>query len=188
MISYAFTVPDSSFPRSEAASPARAAREGAAPDEAGSRPSIATPSACPAPLPRGRVSVVNRNAAFGLGALIGAAGALVWDRRSRLRTAPAVPANEESRRELREKVAGSRQAEAPPPAPAAEPPRPPEPPPPAPPPPPEAQPAPAPPEVKAPPPPAAPPPPNEFEAMRRRIHEEGKAAAEEMRRAPDEPS
>jgi len=29
---------------------------------------------------------------------------------------------------------------------------------------------------------------DEFEAMRRRIHEEGKAAAEEMRRAPDEPS
>lgn len=39
----------------------------------------------------------------------------------------------------------------------------------------------------APPPPAdadeAPPPADEFEAMRRRIHEEGRAAAEEMRRA-----
>jgi hypothetical protein len=131
---------------------------------------------------------VNRNAAFGLGALIGAAGALVWDRRSRLRTAPTAPAPEESRRELREKLAGSRQAEAAPPTPAAEPPKPPEPPPPAPPPPPEAKRAPAPAEAKAPPAPAAPPPPNEFEAMRRRIHEEGKAAAEEMRRAPDEQS
>ena len=123
---------------------------------------------------------MNRNAAFGIGALIGAAGALVWDRRSRLRTTPAASVPEESRRELREKLAGSQQAEAPPPAPAAEPPKPPEPPPPAPPPPPE-------PEAKQAPPPG-PPPANEFEAMRRRIHEEGKAAAEEMRKAPDEAS
>ncbi len=39
------------------------------------------------------------------------------------------------------------------------------------------------------PPPAAaePPPQDEFEAMRRRIHEEGRAAAEEMRRSADPP-
>jgi hypothetical protein len=135
---------------------------------------------------------VNRNAAFGIGALIGAAGALVWDRRSRLRTGPSARAPEESRRELREKLAGSQQVDATPPAPAAEPPRPPQPPPPAPPPPPEPEagpPSPAP-EAKPTPPPAppGPPPADEFEAMRRRIHEEGKAAAEEMRQAPDEAS
>jgi len=33
-----------------------------------------------------------------------------------------------------------------------------------------------------------PPPADEFEAMRRRIHEEGKVAAEEMRKAPEEAS
>jgi hypothetical protein len=38
-----------------------------------------------------------------------------------------------------------------------------------------------------PPPAAEPPPRDEFEAMRRRIHEEGKAAAEEMRRSADPP-
>jgi len=125
------------------------------------------------------VLFVNRNAAFGVGALIGAAAAIVWDRRSRLRTAPAPPAPQARQRELREKLAGTQQAEAP--APAAEPPKPPEPPPGPPPPQPEAKPAP-------PAPPPGPPPADEFEAMRRRIHEEGKAAAEEMRRAPDEPS
>jgi hypothetical protein len=35
--------------------------------------------------------------------------------------------------------------------------------------------------------PAEPPPQDEFEAMRRRIHEEGKAAADEMRRSADSP-
>jgi hypothetical protein len=125
------------------------------------------------------VLFVNRNAAFGVGALIGAAAAIVWDRRSRLRTAPAPPAPDTRQRELREKLAGTQQAEAP--APAAEPPKPPEPPATPPPPQPEAKPAP-------PAPPPGPPPADEFEAMRRRIHEEGKAAAEEMRRAPDEPS
>jgi hypothetical protein len=116
------------------------------------------------------VLFVNRNAAFGVGALLGAAGAFVWDRRSRLRTAAAGPAPEERQRELREKLA------------AAEPPKPPEPPPPTPPPPrPEVGPSP-------PPAPPGPPPADEFEAMRRRIHEEGKAAAEEMRKAPDEAS
>jgi hypothetical protein len=124
------------------------------------------------------VLFVNRNTAFGVGALLGAAAAVLWDRRSRLRTAPATPAPEERQRELREKLAGTQQAEAPPPAPAAEePPRPPAPRPPAP----EAKPA-------QPPPPPGPPLTDEFEAMRRRIHEEGKAAAEEMRRAPDEAS
>ena len=121
---------------------------------------------------------MNRNAAFGVGALIGAAAAIVWDRRSRLRTAPDPPAPQARQRELREKLAGTQQAE--PPAPAAEPPKPAEPPH-TPPPQPEAKPAP-------PAPPPGPPPADEFEAMRRRIHEEGKAAAEEMRRAPDEPS
>ena len=115
---------------------------------------------------------MNRNAAFGVGALLGAAAAVVWDRRSRPRTAPAARAPVERQRELREKLAGAQQAEAP--APAAEPPpataeptRAPEPPPPSPP---------------------GPPPADEFEAMRRRIHEEGKAAAEEMRREPEEGS
>ena len=114
---------------------------------------------------------VNRNAAFGVGALIGAAAAIVWDRRSRLRTA-GPPAPEARQRELREKLAGTQQAEAPAPAPPAEPPTQPEPP--------------APPQPEAKPTPPPPPPADEFEAMRRRIHEEGKAAAEEMRRAPDE--
>jgi outer membrane biosynthesis protein TonB len=129
---------------------------------------------------------VNRNAAFGVGALLGAAAAVVWDRRSRLRTAPAPEARQ---RELREKLAGAQQAEAPAPAAeapsAAEPPNAPEPPP-APPPSP-AQPPPPQPEARPAPPPG-PPPADEFEAMRRRIHQEGKAAAEEMRRAPDEGS
>ena len=39
----------------------------------------------------------------------------------------------------------------------------------------------------APPADAAPPPQDEFEAMRRRIHEEGKKAAEDMRRSADPP-
>ena len=131
---------------------------------------------------------MNRNAAFGVGALLGAAAAVVWDRRSRLRTAPAPEARQ---RELREKLAGAQQAEAPapaaePPPPAAEPPKAPEPcsagtassr---------TASAVPQPKERPAPPP--GPPPADEFEAMRRRIHQEGKAAAEEMRRAPDEGS
>jgi hypothetical protein len=129
---------------------------------------------------------VNRNAAFGVGALFGAVAAVVWDRRSRLRTAPAP---EVRQRELREKLAGAQQAEAPAPAAepssAAEPPKAPEPPP-APPPPTTQPPPPQPKERPAPPP--GPPPADEFEAMRRRIHQEGKAAAEEMRRAPDEGS
>jgi len=131
---------------------------------------------------------VNRNAAFGVGALLGAAAAVVWDRRSRLRTAPAPEARQ---RELREKLAGAQQAEAlaAETSSAAEPPKAPEPPPAPPPPapPPPAQPPPPQPKAR-PAPPSGPPPADEFEAMRRRIHQEGKAAAEEMRRAPDEGS
>ena len=137
---------------------------------------------------------MNRNAAFGVGALLGAAAAIVWDRRSRLR---AVPAPEARQRELREKLAGA-QAEAQAtdsPPPAADPPKAPEPPPPAP-----SPPEPPPPgavasraavaasaqgEVRA---AARPPPADEFEAMQNHIHQEGKAAAEEMRRASDEDS
>jgi hypothetical protein len=52
---------------------------------------------------------------------------------------------------------------------------------------PEPEPRPSPPKAKEPPPAAESPPQDEFEAMRRRIHEEGKAAAEEMRRASDPP-
>jgi len=121
---------------------------------------------------------VNRNAAFGVGALLGAAAALSWNQRTRVRVVPAAP--ETRRQELREKLAGAQPAEAPAPTPEeAAPPKPPDPPPP-PPPPPAA-------ETRGAPPPRAPgpPPADEFEAMRRRIHEEGKAAAEEMRQAPD---
>jgi outer membrane biosynthesis protein TonB len=130
---------------------------------------------------------VKRNAAFGVGALLGAAAAIVWDRRSRLRDAPAPEARQ---RELRAKLAEAQQTETPAraaeaPSPTVEPPKPPEPAPPAPPPP-AQPPATEPKERPAPPP--GPPPADEFEAMRRRIHQEGKAAAEEMRRAPDEGS
>jgi len=132
---------------------------------------------------------VKRNAAFGVGALLGAAAALVWDRRNRLgdaaRSAPGT-----RRDELREKLAEARRADVDesdfgaagmgaetlvedtaPPRPPAPPPPPPSP---------EARPV--------PPSPPGPPPADEFEAMRRRIHEEGKAAAEEMRSPPDEAS
>jgi hypothetical protein len=133
------------------------------------------------------VPTVNRNAAFGLGALLGAATAFVWGRRSRRGRTPASPPATR-RQELHEKLAEAKRApvderdfgaagmggetlveDAAPPRPPAPPP----------PPPPEARPAP-------PPAPAGPPPADEFEAMRRRIHEEGKAAAEEMRSAPEQ--
>jgi len=131
---------------------------------------------------------VNRNTAFGVGALLGAAAAIVWGRRSRLRVAPG-PAPEVRQRELREKLAGAQQVETPAadaPSSAVEPPKAPEPPPPAPPPP--AEPPPPFQPKGGPAPPPGPPPADEFEAMRRRIHQEGKAAAEEMRRTPDEDS
>lgn len=129
---------------------------------------------------------MNRNAAFGLGALLGAATALVWDRRPRLGGASA-PAPGTGRHELHEKLAEAKRAtvdegdfgaagmggetlveDTAPPRPPAPPPQPP-----------EARPTP-------PPAPAGPPPADEFEAMRRRIHEEGKAAAEEMRSPPEQ--
>jgi hypothetical protein len=52
---------------------------------------------------------------------------------------------------------------------------------------PQAEPPPKPTPKPAPPKPPTEPPRDEFEAMRRRIHEEGKAAAEEMRRSADTP-
>ena len=131
---------------------------------------------------------MNRNAAFGVGALLGAAAAIVWGRRSRLRVAPG-PAPEVRQRELREKLAETQQLETPAadaPSSAVEPPKAPKPPPPAPTPP--AEPPPPSQPKGGPAPPPGPPPADEFEAMRRRIHQEGKAAAEEMRRAPDEDS
>ncbi|MEO8289898.1 MAG: hypothetical protein ABI649_02750 [Gaiellaceae bacterium] len=131
---------------------------------------------------------MNRNAAFGVGALLGAAAALVWNRRSELR-APPMPAPDARAAELREKLAEAKRAEvdesdfgaagmgAETIVEEAAPTRPPAPPPP----PPDARP-------QAPPAPPRPPPGDEFEAMRRRIHEEGQAAAEDMRREPDDAS
>jgi hypothetical protein len=106
------------------------------------------------------VSNVNRNAAFTVGALIGAAAALLYRRR------PQVPTSDPRAEELRQKLAEARTSRAdeddfeaagqgaetvitdedPKQRPFSR------------------------------------PPGDEFEAMRRRIHEEGKAAAEEMRR------
>jgi hypothetical protein len=51
----------------------------------------------------------------------------------------------------------------------------------------EPEPEPEPPAPRAPAPATDPPPRDEFEAMRRRIHEEAKAAAEDMRRSADPP-
>jgi hypothetical protein len=147
-------------------------------------------------------------------ALVALTGAVVGAALSRLRRpaeAPSAPADERTQ-ELRRKLAEAREAvadqddfvvagmgaetivEEPPraeppapetlPAPAEQKPKlEPEP---------EAKPAAPPAKPKAPkPPPAAgpaePPPRDEFEAMRRRIHEEGKAAADEMRRSADPP-
>jgi hypothetical protein len=120
---------------------------------------------------------VKRNAAFGIGALLGAAAAFVWDRRSQLRPAPAT-APDARAAELREKLAEAKRAQvdeddfgaAGMGAETIV----------------EEQPSPRPPARREP--PADPPPADEFEAMRRRIHEEGKAAAEEMRRPSDEAS
>jgi hypothetical protein len=123
------------------------------------------------------VRIVKRNAAFGIGALLGAAAAFVWDRRSHLRPLSAT-APDARAAELREKLAEAKRAQADEDdfgaagmgaetiveeTPSPRPPSRPE-------------------------PPAGPPPADEFEAMRRRIHEEGKAAAEEMRRPSDEAS
>ena len=103
---------------------------------------------------------MNRNAAFAAGALLGAAAALVYRRR------PQVPARDARTEELRQKLAEARTSRADEDdfeaagqgaetVIADEDPK------------------------KR---PFSRPPGDEFEAMRRRIHEEGKAAAEEMRR------
>jgi hypothetical protein len=109
------------------------------------------------------VTLVNRESAFALGALVGAAAALVYRRR-----AAAGSAVDPRTAELRQKLAEARTSRAD--------------------------------EddfeaagqgaetvaVEEPPPPAPPRAPGaEFEQMRRRIHEEGRAAAEEMRREGD---
>jgi hypothetical protein len=106
------------------------------------------------------VSNVNRNAVFAAGALIGAAAALLYRRRPQLPTAD--PRAEELRQKLAEArtsradeddfEAAGQGAET---VVADEDPK-----------------------TR----PFSRPPGDEFEAMRRRIHEEGKAAAEEMRR------
>jgi hypothetical protein len=128
-------------------------------------------------------------------ALVALTGAVVGAALSRLRrpaAAPSAPADERTQ-ELRRKLAEAREAvadqddfEAAAPVPEtlpapAEPEPEPEPKPPAPPAKPKAP--------KSPPAagPAEPPPRDEFEAMRRRIHQEGKAAADEMRRSADPP-
>jgi hypothetical protein len=111
------------------------------------------------------VSKVNRNAAFAAGALLGAAAALLYRRRHELHpgaTPPADPRAEELRQKLAEArtsradeddfEAAGQGAET---VIAEEDPK------------------------KR---PFSQSPGDEFEAMRRRIHEEGKAAAEEMRR------
>jgi hypothetical protein len=129
---------------------------------------------------------MRRNAAVALAAAAGAAvGALL----ARRRPAPEAPsrAADERAEELRRKLAEARAAtvdeddfeaagsgaetvveEAPsapePPGPASE--------------------KPTPPEARE---PAEPPPADEFEAMRRRIHREGRSAADEMRRAGEPP-
>jgi hypothetical protein len=111
------------------------------------------------------VSKVNRNAAFATGALIGAAVALVYRRRHELPSG-AVPTVDPRAEELRQKLAEARTSRADEDdfeaagqgaetVIAEEDPK------------------------KR---PFSQPPGDEFEAMRRRIHEEGKAAAEEMRR------
>ena len=106
MISYAFTVP---VPPSLGLKRPRLLvplGNGTAPDEAGSRPSIASALPCPRALRRGRVSTVNQMAAFGVGALRGSGG--------RARRGPAhalEPGAGQRRAELREKRAEAKRAE-----------------------------------------------------------------------------
>jgi hypothetical protein len=110
------------------------------------------------------VSKVNRNAAFTVGALLGAAAALFYRRRPQLHPGAAPPADPRAE-ELRQKLAEARTSRA------------------------DED------DFEAagqgaetvitdeePPKRSSRPPADEFEAMRQRIHEEGKAAAEEMRR------
>jgi hypothetical protein len=137
--------------------------------------------------------MVRRNAAVALAAAAGAAVGVLLARRRAPLEAPSRAADERAE-ELRRKLAEARAATAdeddfdaagsgaetvveepaPPEAPTPVP-REPEPP--------EAK-KPGPPEAKEPP---EPPPADEFEAMRRRIHREGRAAADEMRRAGEPP-
>ena len=111
---------------------------------------------------------MNRNAVFAVGALAGAAAAVLLGRRRAAAPNAAGPRPDPRAEELREKLAEARQAgvdegefqaagmgaET---IVAEEPPR------------------------------GDPPPPNEFEAMRRRVHDEARAAADEMRRQADSP-
>jgi hypothetical protein len=150
------------------------------------------------------VAKVKSNAKLALAAVIGAAAGLLFSRRRRPAEVPQAPSDQRAE-ELRQKLAEAKAAVAdendfeaagmgaetlveepepasPPldyeqPAPAVE----------------DAPPEPepeAPPPAKQPRKPAGatePPPADEFEAMRRRIHEEGRSAAEEMRRSAEKP-
>jgi hypothetical protein len=151
------------------------------------------------------VAKVKSNAKLALAAVIGAAAGVLFSRRRRLVEAPPAPPDQRAH-ELRQKLAEAKAAvaderdfeaagmgaetlveepelTAPPldyevaPPPAAEAPSP------------EPEPEPQPPAKprKKPAPSAEPPPADEFEAMRRRIHEEGRTAAEEMRRSAEKP-
>jgi outer membrane biosynthesis protein TonB len=145
---------------------------------------------------------VRSNAKLALAAVVGAAVGLLFSRRRRPAEAPPAPADRRAE-ELRLKLAEARAAvadesdfeaagmgaetlveePAQEPLPAPEPEPEPEP---------ESEPEPAPepePAAKKPkqPPDAERPPSDEFEAMRRRIHEEGRSAAEEMRRSAEKP-
>jgi hypothetical protein len=140
---------------------------------------------------------VRSNAKLALAAMVGAAAGLLFSRRRRPAEAPPAPPDHRAE-ELRQKLAEARAAvadesdfeaagmgaetlveepakPAPSPPPAAVEPTP--------------EPEPAAEEPKKPKKPAAPerPPSDEFEAMRRRIHEEGRSAAEEMRRSAEKP-
>jgi membrane-bound lytic murein transglycosylase B len=111
---------------------------------------------------------VKRNAAFALGAFAGAAAALLLRRRRSAAPAASPPATDPRAEELREKLAEARRASVDEgefqaagmgaETIVAEEPR-----------------------------PSEPPPANEFEAMRRRVHEEARAAADEMRRKAESP-
>ena len=154
-----------------AAPPLSPPREPGGSGEAGSRTSIATGWGLPRRLSSWKSDGVQRNAALALGALAGAAAALLFRRKPR--SEPGAGPREhlpDQADELRRKLAEARATQAeeddfaaagmgaetmvteespPQPPPIA---------------------------------PGQPPPADEFEAMRRRVHEEGRAAAEEMRR------
>jgi hypothetical protein len=151
------------------------------------------------------VTRVRSNAKLALAAVVGAAAGLLLSRRRRSAEAPPAPSDQRAE-ELRQKLAEAKAAVAdendfeaagmgaetlveepapsgppldyeqvPPPAAEAAPPEP------------EPEPRPPAKERKKPAAAAEPPPADEFEAMRRRIHEEGRTAAEEMRRSAEKP-